>query len=56
MIKYLSFINNTWGKFLYWTMAHLGLLRKDTAYCISGADWMIFFANDTKKWTITNEK
>jgi hypothetical protein len=56
MIEYLTFFNNTVGKFQYWLAAHLGLLRKDTAYCIKGADWMLFFAHDKKKWIITNGK
>ncbi len=56
MIEYLTFFNNTIGKAEYRIAAWLGLLRKDTAYYIKGADWMLFYAHDKKKWIVTNGK
>ena len=56
MIEYLTFYNNTVGKAMYWVAARLGLLNKRTAYCVKGADWMLFYATDTKRWVVTDGK
>lgn len=53
-IRHLAFFNDTFGKILLHTASRMGLLRKDAAYCITGADWTLFYENG--KWTVTEGK
>jgi hypothetical protein len=48
-MKTIRFINNTWGKFLYWLFLPIFGDHK-TIYSIKCSDWWAWYASDTKRW------